>query len=203
MRSWPAAAMRLVLAIVLAPAALRAADVELTPQIGGVVGGVTATRQGDLELDPGAAVGLTVGWWVRHDGLIELTYSRQDTAIELDSQPLFDATLDYLHAGGAWEIETGPTRPFIGLGLGAARVDPASGSLDSAWFFSAGMYGGVKRYFNDRVGLRVEGRGLLHLVTSGGDVFCAGGGGAAGCAASISGSGFFQLQATAGLIIRL
>jgi hypothetical protein len=190
-------------ALLLTAASIHAAEIELTPQVGGVLGGAVATRQGDLELDPSAALGLTVGWHVRHDGLIEFTYSRQETALDLDSRPLFDVTLDYLQAGGAWEIQTGRVRPFIGIGLGASRLDPDSDRFDEEWLFSAGMYGGVKRYFGERVGLRVEGRGLLHLTGGSGGFFCGFSGGASGCAVTLSGDGFLQLQAQVGLIVRL
>jgi hypothetical protein len=187
----------------LVAASLPAAEIEFTPYAGAIAGGGANTRQGDLELDPGASFGLTIGWHVRHDGLVEITYSRQDTTLDLESTPLFDVTLDYLQAGGAWEIRTDRTRPFIGLGLGAARMDPGFGGIDSEWLFSAGMYGGFKRYFGDRFGLRLEGRGLLHLTTSSGGFFCASVGGGASCAVSLESDAFLQIQAQIGLIMRL
>ena len=193
-----------LLGLALSSAPLRAADVELVPNIGGIAGGSVSTRQGDLTLEPGAAFGLTVAWRIRSDGLVEIAYARQDTTIELESQPLFDATLDYLQGGGLWEIrDYGNTRPFIGLGLGASRLAPNFGGVDEEWLFSAGMYGGVKQWFNERVGLRIEGRGLLHAVGSGGGFFCASIGGGAACAVDLDGDGFLQVQGSVGLIIRL
>ncbi|HEX2465141.1 MAG TPA: hypothetical protein VHR17_11005 [Thermoanaerobaculia bacterium] len=174
------------------------------PNIGGIAGGSVSTRQGDLTLDPGAAFGLTVAWRIRSDGLVEIAYARQDTEIELESQPLFDATLDYLQAGGLWEIrDYGNTRPFIGLGLGASRLEPNFGGVDEEWLFSAGMYGGVKHWFSDRVGLRLEGRGLLHAAGSGGGFLCSSVGGGAACAVNLEGNGFLQIQGSIGLIIRV
>jgi hypothetical protein len=163
-----------------------------------------STRQGDLTLESGAAIGLTVAWRIRSDGLVEIAYARQDTEIELESQPLFDATLDYLQAGGLWEIrDYGNTRPFIGLGLGASRLAPNFGGVDEEWLFSAGMYGGVKQWFSERVGLRIEGRGLLHAVGGGGGFFCSSAGGGAACAVNLDGDGFLQIQGSVGLIVRL
>jgi hypothetical protein len=187
-------------AFLLAPVA--GAEVEITPHVAFLAGGAVATRQGDLTFDPAAALGLTLGWRVRHDGLLELVYTRQDTEIELDSRPLFDATLDHLHGAGVWEIETGRTRPYIGLGLGASRLDPGLGGLDEEWMFSAGMYGGVKHWFRERLGLRVEGRGLLHVTGSGDRIFCGFAGGASGCAAELTGDGFAQLEVQVGLVVR-
>jgi hypothetical protein len=192
-----------MLSAISAPSALRA-EVELTPSVGGIAGGAVSTRQGDLTLEPGFALGLNVAWRVRHDGLIEIAYARQDTTIELESNPLFDATLDYLQAGGVWEIkDVGRTRPFIGLAFGAARVEPGVGGFDAEWLFSAGLYGGAKHWLGDRLGLRFEGRGLLHATGSGGGFFCSSTGGGAGCAVNLNGDGFLQVQGSIGLIIRL
>jgi hypothetical protein len=191
------------LAAIAEPSSLRAAEVELMPSVGGIAGGAVSTRQGDLTLDPGAALGLGFAWRVRYDGLIEIAYARQDTRIELESDPLFDATLDYLQAGGLWEINDGATRPFIGLALGASRIDPGVGAIDAEWLFSAGLYGGAKHWLGDRFGLRFEGRGLLHATSSGGGFFCSSVGGGAGCAVSLDGDGFLQIQGSIGLIVRL
>jgi hypothetical protein len=191
------------LAVLIAAASppLRA-EVEITPSASGIAGGAVPTRQGDLTLDPGFAAGLSVGWRVRNDGLIEIAYSRQATAIDLDSRRLFDATLDYLHAGGVWEIRDGVTRPFIGLALGASRVEPDVRGIDAEWLFSAALYGGMKHWFSERIGLRVEGRGMLHAAASGGGFFCSSAGGGASCAATLSGNGFGQVQGLVGLIFR-
>jgi len=185
-------------------APLFAADVELVPSIGAIAGGSVPTRQGDLTLEPGFAPGLTVAWRVRHDGMIEITYARQFTTIELESEPLFDATLDYLQAGGVWEIrDFGPTRPFLGLALGASRLAPDLGGIDEEWLFSAALYGGYKHWMSERFGLRFEGRGLLHSASSGGAFLCGSVGGGASCAVDLQGSGFLQVQGSIGLMIRL
>jgi hypothetical protein len=200
----PRALPLLVFALLLGPAALHAVDFELTPSVGGIAGGAVSTRQGDLTLDPGFTLGLSLGWRVRHDGLLEIAYARQETRIELESRPLFDATLEYLHGGGVWEIrDYGATRPFIGLAFGASRIEPDAAGIDDEWLFSAGLYGGVKHWFGDRIGLRVEGRGLLHAAGSGGGFFCSSVGGGAGCAVNLEGTGFLQIQGLVGLIARM
>jgi hypothetical protein len=196
------AAMLLGAAVLLgAPAALYAVDFEITPSFGGVAGGGVSTRQGDLTFDPGPSLGLMLSWRVRYDGLVEIDWSRQQTEIDLESRPLFDATLDYVHFGGVWEIRDGATRPYIGLGLGASRIDPDA-DFDTELLFSAGLYGGVKHWFGDRFGVRLEGRGLLHAAGSGGGFFCGSAGGGASCAVDLQGDGFLQVQALVGLIAR-
>ncbi len=88
------------------------------------------------------------------------------------------------------------------LGLGASRLAADAGGIDEEWLFSAGLYGGVKHWFGDRVGLRIEGRGLLHAVGSGGGFFCSSAGSGAGCAVNLDGNGFLQIQGSVGLIVR-
>ena len=66
------------------------------------------------------------------------------------------------------------------------------------------MYGGVKQWFSERVGLRIEGRGLLHAVGSGGGFFCGSVGRRRGAARSnLDGNGFLQIQGSVGLIVRV
>ena len=85
--AWLLAIVLAALASLASPLAVRAAEVELIPSVGGIAGGAVSTRQGDLTLDPGFAVGLGLAWRVRYDGLIEIAYARQDTRIELESAP--------------------------------------------------------------------------------------------------------------------
>jgi hypothetical protein len=65
------------------------------------------------------------------------------------------------------------------------------------------MYGGVKLWLSDRVGLRLEGRGLLHAAGSGGGFLCSSAGGGAACAVNLEGNGFLQIQGSVGLIVRV
>jgi hypothetical protein len=179
-----------------------AAEVELTPLVGVRVGGSIGTRQGDLTLDPAADLGLMVSWRVRHDGLLEIFYARQTTTLDLESSALFDLDVDVLHFGGLWEIRNDvPTRPFLGLSVGATRMAPDPGGIGSESFFSAGISGGVKHFFGERVGIRAEGRGLLTFSGTSGGIFCSSSGGG-GCAAVANGDALIQIQGLLGLIVR-
>jgi len=182
-----------------------AAEVELTPWVGFQGGGGFDTREGDLTFDPNANLGLTVSVRTRHDGLIEFLYSRQATSVDfqgiLDSGELFDVTVEYYHFGGLWEIKTDKQRPFLGLTLGGTRLDPSLSGVDDEWAFSAGISGGLKYFFNDRFGVRLEGRGLLSFFSSNGAVFC--GFPPGQCGFAVSGSDFAQLSIVVGWTIQL
>ena len=193
-----------VLAVLLtASVPAGAADFELTPFAGGRAGGAFNTRHGDPELEPSLAYGLQASWRIRRDGMIELLWSRQDTTLELDSRPLFDLTVDYLQLGAMWEMHSDTrTRPFLGLALGAAHMSPDAAAVSSETFFSLAIYGGVKHFFGERLGVRVEGRGHSALALDSGGLFCGASFGAGGCAVSVEGDAVLQVEGTVGLIVR-
>ena len=177
------------------------AEVEVTPFVGFQFGGGFDTREGDLTIDPSANLGLVVSLRTRHDGLVELLYSRQTTTLEADgllqSGDLFDLSVEYLHLGGLWEIRSDRTRPVLGLSVGATRLSPGESGIDDEWAFSAGISGGVKHFLTDTLAFRLEGRGLLSFFDSGGAIFC--GFPPGQCGLFVSGSSFLQIDVLAGL----
>jgi len=196
--------LQILVVLMMASAVPSLAEVELSPFVGFQFGGGFDTREGDLTIDPSANLGLVLSLRTRHDGLVELLYSRQATTLEftgiIDSGDLFDITVEYLHFGGVWEIQTDRKRPFLGLTVGGTRLDPQTSGIDDEWAFSAGISGGLKYFFSERIGLRVEGRGLLSFFNANGVIFC--GYPPGQCGISVSGSNFAQLNVLAGLIIQ-
>lgn len=190
-----------VLGVLILGAMPLVAEVEVTPFVGFQFGGGFDTREGDLTIDPSANLGLVVSLRTRHDGLVEFLYSRQATTLEVDgilqSGDLFDLNVEYFHFGGLWEIRSGRTRPILGLSVGATRLSPGESGIDDAWAFSAGISGGVKYFFTDRLAFRLEGRGLLSFFNSSGVIFC--GFPPGQCGISVSGSNFLQIDVLAGL----
>jgi hypothetical protein len=198
--------LRLVpaLAVLLLAEVAVAADVEVTPFVGYQFGGGFDTGLGDLVLDPGANLGLAVSLRTRHDGLVELLYSRQATTLAADEPPrsgdLFDLSVEYLHFGGLWEIRSDRTRPILGLSVGATHLNPGESGIEDEWAFSAGISGGVKHLVTDMLAFRLEGRGLLSFFDSSGLIFC--GFPPGQCGISVSGSNFLQIGVLAGLSFR-
>jgi len=182
-----------------------AAEVEITPFLGYQFGGGFETREGDLNIDPSENLGLVLSFRTRHDGLVELLYSRQATSMELqgilDTGDLFDLTVEYLHFGGLWEISPDRKRPFLGLTVGGTRLDPKISGIDDEWAFSAGISGGLKYFFTERLALRVEGRGLMSFFSSSGAIFC--GFPPGQCGISVTGSNFVQLDFLIGVTFKL
>lgn len=144
------------------------AEVEVTPFLGYQAGGTFESREGDRNIKSSPNFGLVVSVRTRHDGLIEFIYSRQQTELEIRDifgvDQGFDLNVEYLHFGGLWEIKKERTRPFLGLSIGATRFDPRVDGVSDEIYFSAGISGGAKFISSERVGIRVEGRGIATLL---------------------------------------
>lgn len=185
----------------VAPVA-RAQQFELTPFAGYSVGGTFDSTEGDAEIQPDLDYGLTMSWRVRPDGLIELLYSRQETTLEIDrfrGTETIDFDVELFHFGGLWEIGNRErSHPFLALSVGGTHFSPPT--LSDEWAFSAGISGGLKHWFSEHFGLRLEGRGLATLGLRSGGIFCGAGAGGGGCAVSASGDALFQIQGNVGLI---
>ena len=97
------------------------------------------------------------------------------------------------------EPETdGPVRFFGVALLGATRLIPGLADTDSELRFAAGLSLGAKVLATGRVGFRFEARAFYTVVDSGGAVYCQGG----TCLFRFSGSGIWQGDVTAGLVLR-
>ncbi len=192
------------LLLVVSTPSLSGAEVEVTPFLGYQAGGTFESRSGDRNIESSPNFGLVLSIRTRHDGLIEFLYSRQQTRLEIldifGVDQGFDLNVEYLHFGGLWEIKQGKTQPFIGLSVGGTRFDPQAEGVSDELYFSAAISGGAKFMVSDRVGLRVEGRGLATLLGSGGGIFCGFPPGA--CGITVTGSTLLQIDALVGLIVR-
>ncbi len=166
-------------------------------QFGGAIFSETFERQFSFKggLDWGGAVDFAIGQSWR----FEVYYSRQDT--QLESAGLVDAAFDVkverLMTGFQEEKGEGSVKWFGTILVGATRYTPGNSTLSSDTRFSAGLGLGVKSLFTPNVGLRLEGNAFYTSVQGGGGVFCTAG----SCLVRYSGSGIWQGDLAAGLII--
>jgi hypothetical protein len=119
----------------------------------------------DAEIEEGEFYGAILGIPLTSNWKLELLANRQDSTFIIDEGlfgpvvELGDLTLSYYHAGLAYEWGLGQVRPFITGSLGLARFDPDFPELNAENRFSGSLGGGVKIFFSEAVGLRLEGRG--------------------------------------------
>jgi len=175
--------------------------IQIAPFVGYQFGGSVFSNNFDRkfsfksDLNWGGAVDIAIGESWR----FEVYYSRQDTQLESAgiADAAFDVKVERLMVGFQEEKGAGSVKFFGTILLGATRYTPANSSLLGDTRFSAGLGLGVKSFFTPNVGLRLETHAFYTSVEGGGGVFCAPG----FCAFSYSGSGIWQGDVTAGLII--
>jgi len=155
------------------------------------------------ESDDGPAVGAVIGIGAGHGLQIEVLASRQETELELRFLPAVeevlaefeiffplakpDFTVTHLQVGVARTWGAGTLRPFVGVAAGVSRVEADDALLivdfqeDAP---SASLGAGGKVFFDDRIGLRLEGRGYWVDLPS------------------EAGGDFTQIEAALGLVLR-
>lgn len=175
-----------------------AAEVELGLVAGGQQTGSLGTREGTLDLSGGFLYGVTFGWRVRPDGIVEVAWTRQDSEAsgDLTSGPeRFDVTIDTVEFGGIWETRPGSMRPFLGLSVGATRLAGPEQETGEGWYFSGAISGGVRWLLGERAVFRLEGRGTGIVLSEGGALACSFPPG--GCSLGVSGDflGAFSARA--------
>jgi hypothetical protein len=153
------------LLVVLLVAPVSQGRIEITP-FGGHQGGgefEDYNTDSELEIKEDSVYGVMVGLGAETgDAQLELYFSRQESELEgsgaFSNASLFELDVDYYHLGGSFTFDQGKLRPFIAASLGATRFDPKSSGADPEAKFSLGLGGGVKWFFTERIGLRLEGR---------------------------------------------
>jgi hypothetical protein len=200
------------LLLLAAAAVTRAADFEITPLIGYRVGGhfLDTSTGSDRNIQEHSSFGLALDLRTEPDTQWELTFSREDTAIEspvgtASVEPL-DLRIDYLQLGGTyfWSEESiSGAEPYAVGGLGVTRFSPLRAGLDERTAFSANVGVGLRVPLAKRLALRLEGRAYLTLLNTTGSIFCGSGGAGAACAIHASGSALWQIEALVGLAFGL
>jgi hypothetical protein len=187
-------------------------QIELTPFVGYQFGGTVKFYEGKIKIDNGMNYGLAASVDIRYGVKAEFYYSRVATrgkwtpylGFENTYPPLdFDLAINYFQIGSVKEFLQDDFRPFGAFTLGAVWFDPKDVVSDQ-WFFSITLGGGIKYYFTDRVGIRLQGRLLLPMVFSGVGLYAGiGTGGVSTGAGFSSWAPVVQGDLTGGLIIVL
>jgi hypothetical protein len=193
--------LRLVRALLLLaalPLPAAAGEFEL-----GAIGGLQQTgslssREGTIDLDAGPLYGLVAGWRVKPDGLVEISWTRHDSAasgVLLGGPVAYDVVVDTLEFGGLWETRPGAMRPFIGLTVGGTRFAADGEDFASGWNASGSIFGGVRYLLGERAVLRLEARAAGIYFADGGALGCTFPSGFCGVSASGSILGAFSARA--------
>jgi len=184
-------------------AQLKRQQFEITPFAGYLFTSNLQTLDGELKIDNSFDYGVALDIRLSDDLLIELLYNRMDTEVSLRKEYynttdyLFDMSVEYFQGGVQVETETGQFRPFAAFTIGATYFNPKDYSYQGDWKFSFTAGGGIKYYFTDNLGVRLQWRFLVPIYFSSAAIFCNNG----YCGIFISGGTYLlQYDLTAGLV---
>jgi hypothetical protein len=200
----------IVILLLIVSSSTQAQDLDISGTYGYQFGGKFAAREGDVNIKDSENyfVAVDIGLPFREGTQLELSYTRQNTRVDLKrwptgvTEPLFDATVEYLQIGGLQLVDLGNGRvyPFGVLTVGATHFNPKSALYNSVWKFSAILGIGTKIFFNDRLGLRLQARLLMPFQWGGGSLWC----GTGGCSVGVgSSTTILQGDVSGGLVLKL
>jgi len=162
----------LLLSLIPAAAAAQFARFEVTPFVGYRLAGevedfadIGLDRPSDVEIDESPTYGLIFDISLSRYWQIELSASLQNTSFSADegllspSADLGDVDLGLYQVGFLLQWGDGQVHPFAVASLGLARIEPDVVQLDAENYFSGTLGGGVKIFFSENVGVRLEARG--------------------------------------------
>jgi hypothetical protein len=160
-------------------------QVEITPTFGYSVNGKVKTATGYLNVKGDISYGAILDIGIARNTFLELSYNRSTPTVveegfsggrELDR---FETGIEHYQIGSLREFEIANEQvvPFAKFTVGASRYFSRSGvfNYDSV-FFSMSFGGGVKIFFNDNIGLRLQSTLLLPSAWGGSNVYCGWGG---------------------------
>lgn len=166
------ALLALLLSLIPAMAVAQVSRFEVTPFVGYRLAGeidnsadIGFDFRSDVEIDEAPTYGVIFDIPLSRNWQLELLASRQNTSFTVDegllspSENLGDVDLGLYQAGFVLQWGDGQVNPFAVATLGLARIEPDFVELDAENYLSGSFGGGVKIFFSENVGLRLEGRG--------------------------------------------
>ncbi|MBW4934734.1 porin family protein [Marinobacter sp. F4206] len=133
----------------------------------------------------------------------ELYFGRQRTSARLDNglfapgTDSIDLTIYQLQFGGLYFPSGKNHGGFVSGVLGVTRLEPEDSGYESHHRAALSLGGGYQFFLTEQLHLRLDLRGIYTALNSGGSAFCSG-----GCELRFDSSGYLQVEAGAGLVIR-
>lgn len=176
---------------------------EITPQYGYQVGAKYNYYGGYVKLKASDQFGVTANISLSDNLQAEFFWAQQSSAVAVKDvifypveEEVTDATVDHFQLGIIHMFGYSDARPFVGMSAGWSTIGSDDRAYDSTTSFSFGFSGGLKYFFSDHVGIRLQGQ-LLVPVQWGGVYLGTGGGGV------YTGGSILQLNFSGGLIIAI
>jgi opacity protein-like surface antigen len=162
-----------------------------------------------LRIDGAGNFGVGLGYETPYGVVAELSYMRfssilsQNGGIQdiITDQPI---NVEYYQLGFQKAFQEGDTFVPYGLfSLGASRFNPTE-QRDDAWRFAVNLGVGIKYFFTEKVGIKLQARMLMPLYFGGIGFGCGIGTGGANCGGGATfGSEILQGDFTGGVVLRI
>ncbi len=176
---------------------------EITPQYGYQVGAKWNYYGGYVKLKSSDHYGFTLDLSLSDNLQAEFFWAQQNSTVAVKDVILYpreeevtDARVDHFQLGLIHLFGYSDARPFVGMSAGWSTFSPDENDFRSNTSFTIGFTGGLKYFFSDRIGLRLQGQ-LLMPVQWGGFYIGTGGSGVT------TGGSIVQLNFSGGLIIAI
>jgi hypothetical protein len=189
--------------------------VEITPFGGYMLGGSIKFYEGKFKVENAGCYGGMLAVQVKSGNFVELSYTGISTQgtwkpysgyiIDYPEKTV-DLSVNYFQIGSVNEIplDNESIRPYGTASLGATWFHPKGTNTNDEWLFSVAAGLGLKYFFNEKIGIRVQARLLLPLVYGGaGFGIGVGTGGASGGVYVSSTAPIVQGDFTGGIVIAL
>ena len=172
---------------------------ELTPQYGYQVGAKYSYNGGYLKLTDSGQYGFTFSANVSSTIQTEFTWTQQNASVRIKDilypreTKLTDVRVNHYQIGAIHKFGNKKAVPFAGLSAGWSTFNPSNNLYSDKTKFTIGLTGGIKYFFTDKIGFRLQSQ-LLMPIQWGGVYIGTGGGGVT------AGGSILQLNFSGGLI---
>ena len=176
---------------------------ELTPQYGYQVGAKWNYYGGYVKLKSSDQFGLTASLNLNSEVQAEFIWVQQNTSVSIRDVVYFpieeavsDMRVNHFQFGVTYKFGYDELVPFAGMSAGWASFNPDEPEYSTNTRFSLGATGGLKYFFSDHVGIRMQAQ-LLMPIEWGGVYLGTGGSGV-----SVGGT-LVQLNFSGGLVLAI
>ena len=181
-------------------------SIEITPIYGYTFSGSSDYYNFELDIKDDVSYGAMISAEMAPQMHVEFMYQTTKAGMRVrDFGDVTNYNIRYEHfqLGALHEFDSGDLRPFLKASLGTTHYKVNTNSIyndGDSWEFSGSIGGGVKKFFSETVGIRLQTNLILPMRWSGGGVYC----GPYGC----SGGTSFHVplvhwEVSAGLILKM
>jgi hypothetical protein len=189
------------------------AQLEVSPMVGYFFGGKTNFYEGSVKIkdnmDYGVHIGMDLGGHSGGEFSYAMSISEAQWRPNYNFSDRFPATnfdiQTHIFMLGAFKGMELANPQLIGFGtFKAGAIYYNASSVNDVWRFLVSFGGGIKYFFNDRMGIKFQANMYLPMYFNGGGFYCGIGSGGSNCGASVNSTVVIvQGDLTAGLVFKL